>query len=102
MEFPTISDITLINETDPVQMWTDKAHFDHFIMSLHKQWNIILKAERTQAYTFLEAMDPPNIKQQNIDIPMFVFENFAQQNISKLRDLTLEKKLTYLNCFNYH
>ena len=70
--------IMRIDDKVDVSIWASGATGDNFIITHSKQWQLMLKAVRTQNYSFLESVDPINILEENKNIPSFVLEYCAQ------------------------
>ena len=90
---PAIFGIMDADENDPVSFWVDKGKVDNFLQILPKSWELLVRADRINSsqYSLLGSMDPENIVKENNNILLFVFEYFAQKDISGLIDETLQK-----------
>ena len=66
---------------------------DNFMLVMPNSWDHMIQADRNSSrhYLFLESMDPVNMIEENTSISLFVFQYFAQKDISDLIDKTLEK-----------
>ena len=56
-------------------------------------WDFMKKADRNsfRQFSLLKSIYPINMIKENYSIPLFMFEYFAQKEISDLIDETLEK-----------
>ena len=70
-----------VKNNDPIGIGIEKERVDNFAL---------ITPERVDN-SFVESMDPENIIRENKNIPLFIFEYFAQKSISGLIDETLEK-----------
>ena len=97
---PPIYSIVDAEESGPIQVWIGKGKVDNVRLTMPKSQDITIRADRNNSrqYSFLESMDPVNMIKEKTSIPCFVFEYFAQKEISDLINKTFEKTcLFYFN-----
>ena len=75
------------NHDNSIEFWKDKAHIDHFIFILPKKWDLMLRADRTTLYAFMDSMIQYNTIKENTAIPLFVFEYLRRRTFGTSRHL---------------
>ena len=71
----------------------EKCRVENFMLIVPKRWDLLIKADRmrTRQYLFVDSMDPENMIKENYNTALFIFEYFAQKDISGLIDERLGK-----------